>query len=216
MTRNLLYTTSLLLMLSISSSAQLYNKGEKYKAGIKAGMAVNSMTGGALKAGVKGGFHAGLYYRSKLGSGNKNHLLLDGAVAFRGASYRYGIEQLNKINVVMVEVPVSFMRTLWRTDDNALHLFGGGGPAFLIQSEAYLDAEIVPILNDLPMYWFNATGVAGLHFDTYYCGFQLAFKVNPRNLLTGGEFKNEVYTMKPQPNFSRSLYPWSVELGVYF
>lgn len=213
MIRKLLYTACLFFILSKSSTAQLYNKGEKFKAGIKAGMALNSMAGGALESEVKGGFHAGLYYRSKLGNSNKNHLLLDGAVAFRGASYRYGLEQLNKINVVMVELPVSFMRTLWRTDDHALHFFGGGGPAFLIQSEAYMEAEIVPRLNDLPMHWFNATGSAGFHYDTYYCGFQLAFKVNPRNLLIGGEFENEV---QPQPNFTRALYPCSIELGIYF
>lgn len=206
----------LILFLSIHfrTRAQLYKEGEKFRAGIKAGLAWTTLSGDALESKGKSGFHTGLYYRQQLGTGKKNHLLTEGNVAFRGARYDYGIDRLERINLVAVETPVQWLRTLKKQEENAWNLILGAAPSAIIHTEAFARDEIVPRTLNLPVQWFNATAIAGVHLDTYYVGLQLAVKYSLRNIWT--ETPEFEYGLLPNPQPGRVLNPLNVEFAVYF
>lgn len=210
------YLLFLFLMLgaSFGSNAQLYREGEKYRAGIKAGIAWTTLSGDALQSKGKSGFHTGLYYRQQIGSNKKNHLLSEGDVAFRGARYDYGIDRLDRINLVVVETPVQWLRTLKRNGENSINLLLGASPSAIIHTEAFARDEIVPRTLNLPVRWFNATAITGIHLDTYYVGLQLALKYSIRNIWTDNpQFE---YGLLPNPAAGRALNPLNIEFAVYF
>lgn len=199
---------------SFYSHAQLYREGEKYRAGIKAGIAWTTLSGDALKSFGKTGFHTGLYYRQQMGTNKMNHLLTEGNVAFRGARYDYGIDRLDRINLVVVETPLQWLRTMKKNGDNSWNLLLGAAPSAIIHTEAFARDEIVPRTLNLPVQWFNATTIAGVHLDTYYVGLQLAVKYSLRNIWTDHPVFE--YGLLPNPASGKALNPLSIEFAVYF
>ncbi len=199
-------------VLSITSSyAQPFQKGDDFRLGVQMGFGTTRLTGSELESPLnKTGMVIGAYYRQKL---SKN-LQLRSEVAFslRGSRFDFNEENYyNAIKFTYMDFPIQLMINTSKGDQDQFAVIGVE-PAYLMQSEIYVDPYIKAFYRNYGFKRFDMAALLGYHFDFYYFGLQPSVKIGLINI----NKQIHMPEVLPETGFNGTIRNLTFDLRFYF
>lgn len=167
------------------ANAQIYQDGDKYRVGLKAGPVVTTLRGTELtKASVNYGFTGGLYYRYKLKKGFHYQTEINSTI--RGARFNgNGPNGYSKFTLLYLDATQLILKDL-KKDDHTHCLVFGGQPSLLLQSWVYSPYfQLSPAARGVKLNGGDAFLVLGYQMNKKVMGIQSVVKLGLTNINRG-------------------------------
>lgn len=176
----------LLLIFSAKNSySQKYVGNDNFKAGLKAGVSINTFKSNAFTTPfLTRGFTLGLYYRQKFKNGF--HFQTEITPAIRGARFNNSSDTgYEKINLLYLDFTQLIVKNL-NKDDYSHCILAGVQPSVLLQSWVYNSYyKLSPCARDIALNGMDFYIVAGYQFNKKSIGIQSLIKIGLLNINRG-------------------------------
>ncbi|MBI1307823.1 MAG: outer membrane beta-barrel protein [Bacteroidetes bacterium] len=196
---------------AVPGYSQYFKDKEKFHLGVDFGLNITRINGKELEdPSIKMGSVIGAYYRQQLG--DNFQLLTEVAFSLRGSNFKHSQESFySRVKFVYMDFPVNlFINTSGKEKDQ--HLVLGVEPAYLLQSEIYVNPDFVATYRNIGFKRFDMSGCVGYHFDFYYLGIQPEFKFGLLNINDNLNLPN-VY---PATGKMQTIRNFTFDIKVFF
>ncbi|NUM31397.1 MAG: outer membrane beta-barrel protein [Bacteroidetes bacterium] len=209
----------LLLLLTFSvkkSYSQKYVGDDKFKAGLKAGISLNTFKGNAFTTSYfTRGFSLGLYYRQKFKNGI--HFQTEITPAIRGAKFTNSSDTgYEKINLLYIDFTQLLIKDL-NKNNNTHCLLAGIQPSVLLQSWVYNNYyKLSPAARDIALNSIDFSIVAGYQLNKKTFGIQSLIKIGLLNINRGLNMRDHDGRRLGPTNDKGTIRNLSLETSITF
>lgn len=174
-----------LMMVAVSTNAQTYLDGDKFRVGMRAGPVMSWLTGDALsKPSPNYGFTAAIYFKHRIG--NHLHFQTEVGPSVRGSRFNgNGSNGYNKFTLMYMDAAELLMIDLKK--DVHLHtLVLGVQPSALLQSWVYSPYfQLSPAARGVKLNGMDCSAVFGYQLHKKVYGIQSVIKIGLTNINRG-------------------------------
>lgn len=191
-----------------TSNGQSFKNGEKFHLGVVMGLNTTGLIGTELAdPQYKTGMALGVQFRKKVSDQFQFGSELN--FSLRGSNFDFAEENhYYAIKFTYMDLPIYGMLNTSASDENRFVVLGLE-PAFLLQSEIYVNPDFRPAYRNEFFKRFDLAALAGYRFDFYYFGLQPGLKIGLINISdqmnmegvspktgNGGTIKNLTFDLK--------------------